>query len=231
MNISEEATRHARSLQRMTALSGFAAAIVFALLETLVFPESWNNGITFSLFAVPMGGLLSIHISWVAIWAVLGPGSLSRRLFHGLAIVQLAFALLLLIEMPFINDDHGARFDFLLAFVAFWYATVLQALLSMSLVWLLKYLRFRLVYATDNHLLGSLQASSNQVDANDRSKLASVHVVSPGPPRLIDLLGLIAVFAIGFGLWVPSLDGFGMPHQGFPRTRIRIYPGTRSGLY
>ncbi len=197
MNIPEAVSRHAIKLQWFTALSGFAAALLWVGIALALGPAPSNGDLWLSLFAGPLGALLSIHISWVAIWGVLGTGSVTAGAIRGLAIVYAAFAVVLVITF-FAGGDIDSV-DFALILVAFAYATIGQLFLSMTIVWSLKYFRLRLVYVDDVNL-----ATGNSV----------THVV-PGRIHLKDLFALMTLFAIGFVLWLPSVGGFGAANDTF----------------
>ncbi len=207
--------QHARALQGTLALAILALAIIASLiypaLDRALTRLGLSSDTAISIVFVPIGGLLSIYVSWAAIWGVLGSGRwLSRVLLSfliahlcmiaSITITECLTALLRSGDPPWIQWR-----EFVAMVGAFSYAFAAHLCMSMFLVWLAKLFRVRLLYF-DNP--ASYPHPRRTAARSIRLSEPADTTLASGRISLMDFLGLITIFAVYLAAWRPIFESW-----------------------
>lgn len=208
------ASQHARALQLTLAASILALAVIAALSYPLIDRMvSWlgvNSDVAISIVLAPIGGLLSLYVSWAAIWGVLGSGRWLSRVLLSFLIAHLTYVLSIAVTEWLTavrtGDPSSMEWRDALAIVAgFSYAFAGSLFVSMFLVWLLKLFRIRLQYFHDPASYSHPRKKLPQtIPLRERPDTT----IASGRVSLLDMLGLITIFAVYLAAWKPIVEGW-----------------------
>jgi hypothetical protein len=208
------ASQHARALQLTLAASILALAVIAALSYPVIDRMlSWlgvNSDVAISIVLAPIGGLLSLYVSWAAIWGVLGSGRWLSRVILSFLIAHLTYVLSIVVTEWLTavrtGDPSSMEWRDALAIVAgFSYAFAGSLFVSMFLVWLLKLFRIRLQYFHDPASYSHPRKKLPQtIPLRERPDTT----IASGRVSLLDMLGLITIFAVYLAAWKPIVEGW-----------------------
>lgn len=208
------ASRHSRTLQLTLAVAILGLAVIASLsypvIDHAVKSLGVNSDIAISIVIVPIGGFMSLYISWAAMWGILGSGRWLSRVMLSFLIAHVTYLLSITASEWLTAFRTGDPFsmdwrDSLAIVAGFSYAFAGSLFVSMFLVWLLKLFRVRLLYFQDP---GSYpHPRKNRTQAVAIRERPDTTVIS-GRVSLLDMLGLITAFAVYLAAWKPIVEGW-----------------------
>lgn len=198
-NLEREASRHACRVQAAIGLVALTLDPISQLVTACVTNDT-VSGVVFmaSLTGVPL--LMSMHAAWSAIWLVLGGGRWWARLLGTLGIFEITAGLVVglaaITRQPMELDD--AWRDSLAMFSAASYVFSTQLVVNSLWIWLLKMLRYRLVYFCNAAAYPHPRAANRDAFLNDDNGL-----MLRGRVSIADMLVLTAWVALCLGSYYP----------------------------
>lgn len=208
------ASQHARAVQLTLALIILAFAVIAALIYPVIdHIVSWlgiTSDIAISIVFVPIGGLLSVYVSWAAIWGVLGSGRWLSRVMLSYLIAHLTYILSIAVTdwLTAIRTGDPSSVDWrdaVAMMAGFSYAFAGSLFVSMFLVWLLKLFRVRLLYF---HNPASYPHPRKRAEQSNPLRERPDTTLASGRISLLDMLGLITIFAVYLAAWKPIVEGW-----------------------
>lgn len=208
------ASRHARALQLSLAITIFglavSASLGYPLIDRLVTRFGVTSDVAISIVFVPLGGLLSLYVSWAAVWGVLGSGRWLTRVTESLLLAHLTYSLTIMVTewLTALRTGNPPSLDWrdcLAVIAGFSYAVGGSLFVSMFLVWLLKLFRIRLLYFQDpNSYPHPRRSRGKAIPILERRQTT----IATGRVSLLDMLGLVTIFAVYLAAWKPIVEGW-----------------------